>query len=96
MNETCHDSRDCDCDRYGWMDVKHVVSMVTRRSDYHGYQTVVSCLFVRTVDVYMLNLYIYIYLCVYAPLAILILVANVCIFNVSKGGSRILRRLGPR
>ena len=31
-----------------WMDVKHVVSMVTRRSDsdYHGYQTVVSCLFV--------------------------------------------------
>ena len=28
----------------GWMSVEHVVAMVTRRSDYHGYQTVVSCL----------------------------------------------------
>ena len=47
----------------GWMSVKLVVSMVTRRSDYHGYQTVVSCLFVITVDVYMLNLYIYVSVC---------------------------------
>ena len=45
------------------MNVKHFVAMVTRRSDYHGYQTVVSCLFVclfvwTIVDVYMLNLYL--------------------------------------
>ena len=61
------------------MDVKHVVAMAATRSDYHGYQTVGSCLFVRTiVDVYMLNLYISI--CVFMPHSLYLYLLRIIVF----------------